>query len=117
MDLFADMLGGVMKKDLLSALEASEMIAALESREKQKAFCTFAADCIRKIFMVRQGLVSIAGIREEEMPFFTNAAKVCGVEFCVKASAFIDKSSGLIDRNVNAKMVFCDLVDRMFLSI
>lgn len=117
MDLFADMLGGVMKKDLLSALEASEMIAALESREKQKAFCTFAADCIRKIFMVRQGLVSIAGIREEEMPFFTDAAKACSVEFCVKAGTFIDKASGLIDRNVNAKMVFCDLVDRMFLSI
>lgn len=117
MDLFADMLGSVMKKDLLSALEASEMAAALESREKQKAFCTFASDCIRKIFMVRQGVASIAGIRGEEMSFFTDAAKVCGVDFCVKASTFIDNASSLIDRNVNAKIVFCDLVNRMFLSI
>lgn len=117
MDLFADLLGGVTGKDLLSALEASEMIAALESREKQKAFCTFAAECIRKIFMVKQGLVSIAGIREEEMPFFQNAAKVCSVNFCMKTGAVLDKASALIDRNVNAKIVFCDLADRLFLSI
>lgn len=117
MDLFADMLRGVMKKDLLSALEASEMIAALESREKQKGFCNFAADCIRKIFMVRQNLVSIAGIREEDMPFFSEAANICSDDFCMKANTFIDKASAMIDRNVNAKIVFCDLADRLFLSI
>ena len=45
MDLFSDLMNALVAKDLLSALECGETIAALESREKQKAFCTFAAEC------------------------------------------------------------------------
>ena len=52
MDIFSDMLKAAHEKDLLSVLEASEQIAALESRERQKAFCSFAGDCLRKIYMV-----------------------------------------------------------------
>lgn len=116
MDIFSDTVNGVLKRDLMSVLEASEMMASLDSREKQKAFCTFAGECIRKIFMVRQGLARIAAIREEEMDFFRSAAAGLDTGFCVKIAAQIDRAFLLIERNVNAKIVFCDLACRMFLS-
>ena len=43
MDLFSDLMNSVVAKDLLSALECGEQISALDSREKQKAFCIFAS--------------------------------------------------------------------------
>ena len=29
---------------------SDEQIAALDSREKQKAFCAFSGDCLRKVY-------------------------------------------------------------------
>ena len=62
MDLFSELINAIVSRDLMGALECGETIAALESREKQKAFCTFAGDCIRKIFMTQKNLPQIAGI-------------------------------------------------------
>ena len=117
MDIFSDMLKAAHEKDLLSVLEASEQIAALESRERQKAFCSFAGDCLRKIYMVQQGMASIANLRPRETDFFTSASEWCSPSFCEKIMGQLDRSVSLIDRNVNAKIVFCDLADRIFLSI
>ena len=36
---------------------------------------------------------------------------------CSRAITNIEKAVAMIDRNVNSKIVFCDLVNRMFLSI
>ena len=117
MDIFSDMLKAAHEKDLLSVLEASEQIAALESRERQKAFCSFAGDCLRKIYMVQQGMDSVANMRPQETDFFSSASKWCNPSFCEKTLGQLDRASALIDRNVNAKIVFCDLADRIFLSI
>lgn len=117
MDIFSDMLRGAHEKNLLSVLEASEQIAALDSREKQKAFCSFAGDCLRKIYMVQQGMDSVANMRPQETAFFSSASKWCNPSFCEKTLGQLDRASALIDRNVNAKIVFCDLADRIFLSI
>ena len=117
MDLFSDLMNSVIAKDLLSALECGEQISALDSREKQKAFCIFASDCIRRIFMVQQNLPQIAGIRDEEAVFYGKMAEACGKKFCSRTITNIEKAVALVDRNVNSKIVFCDLVNRMFLSI
>ena len=117
MDLFSDLMNSVVAKDLLSALECGEQISALDSREKQKAFCIFASDCIRRIFMVQQNLPQIAGIRDEEAVFYGKMAEACGKKFCSRTITNIEKAVALVDRNVNSKIVFCDLVNRMFLSI
>ena len=117
MDLFSDLMNSVVAKDLLSALECGEQISALDSREKQKAFCIFASDCIRRIFMVQQNLPQIAGIRDEEAVFYGKMAEACGKKFCSRTITNIEKAGALVDRNVNSKIVFCDLVNRMFLSI
>ena len=117
MDMFSDLLRGAHEKNLFSVLEVSEHIAALDSREKQKAFCSFSGDCLRKIYMVQQGMDAIANMRQQETAFFVSAAQWCSPSFCERILGQLDRASALIDRNVNARIVFCDLADRIFLSI
>lgn len=117
MGLFSDLMNALVSRDLSSALECGEQMAALESREKQKGFCTFAAECIRKIFMLQQNLPQLAAVSEEEGAFYSSMAAKCGRKFCSKTITNIEKVSYMIDRNVNSKILFCDLVNRMFYSI
>ena len=117
MDLFSDLMNSIISRNLLEALECGETLAALESREKQKAFCTFAGNCIRKIFMLQQNMQQIADIEPQEEEFFASVAGRCGDGFCSKAMTNIEKVTAMIDRNVNSKILFCDLVNRMFISI
>ena len=116
-ELFFDLMNAVASKDLMGALECGEALAALDSREKQKAFCNFAACCIRKIFMLQQNLQQIADVGEDEYAFYADMAAKCPKGFCVKAIANIEKVVSMIDRNVSSKILFCDLVNRMFMNI
>ena len=117
MEIFSDLMNAMIARDLLGALECGETIAALESREKQKAFCTFAGNCIRNIFMIQQNLPQIIEIDPQEQEFYSAVAAGCGKGFCVKSMTEIEKVVGMIDRNVSSKILFTDLVNRMFLSI
>ncbi len=117
MDLFSDLMNAVVARDLMAVLECGETMSGLESREKQKAFCNFAGECIRKIFMVQQNMLQIAGVAGEEMEFYSTMAAKCPKGFCLKSISNIEKVVAMIDRNVSSKLLFCDLVNRMFLSI
>lgn len=117
MDLFADLMNAVVERNLMAALESGEAMAALESREKQKAFCTFASECIRKIYMIQQNLPQIAQVSQEEQEFYSRMAACCGKSFCHRTVTNIEKVVAMIDRNVSSKILFCDLVNRMFLSL
>ena len=117
MELFSDLMNAAVSRNLMAALECGEAMAALESREKQKAFCIFASECIRKIFLIQQKLPQIADIPEEEKEFYEDMAARCGKGFCVKSITNIEKVVAMIDRNVNSKILFCDLVNRMFISV
>ena len=116
-DLFTDLMDSLVGKNLMGALECAETMAALDSREKQKAFCTFASECIRKIFLVQQNVSELAGIAPEEEDFYKQMAVKTARTFCSRTIANIEKAVAMIDRNVNSKIVFCDLVNRMFLSV
>lgn len=116
-ELFYDLMNSIVSRDLMAALECGEAIAALDSREKQKAFCAYAGDCMRKIFMIQQNMQQIAGVEDAEQEFYASLAQKCGKEFCSKSMTNIEKVVAMIDRNVNSKILFCDLVNRMFLSI
>ena len=117
MDIFSDLMNSLLSKDLIGALECGETIAALESREKQKAFCTFAGRCIRNIFMIRQNMPQLADIDSQEEEFFSRLASACSNRFCTGTVTEIEKVVAMIDRNVNSKILFTDLVSRMFISI
>ena len=64
--------------------------------------------------MLQRDMGAIAGIRPEDMDFFNAAAKRCSQGFCQKALAVISRANMLVVRNVNQKMVFTNMVDRLF---
>ena len=117
MDLFTALMDNVLDRNLLGALDAGDALAALDSREKQKEFCRFAGDCVRKIYMLQSGMKEISGVRPDEMEFFSNAAERCGETFCIRAEAALGRALRMVERNVNQKIVFTNLVDRLFVSI
>ena len=67
--------------------------------------------------MLQQGLGQISGIAEEELSFYEEMSSACPKGFCMKAVSNIEKVVSMIDRNVNSKILFCDLVNRMFFNI
>ena len=117
LDLFKDLMDALVGRNLLGALECADLMAALPSREKQKAFCVFMEEALRNIFMYQQGMQAVVAVPEAEREFYESMAARCRKSFCHKAIMNIDKTVELIDRNVNARILFTDLVDRLFLTI
>ena len=115
LDILSDLFSALASRDLVSALEAGEAMAALESREKQKAFCKFAGRCLREIFLLQQGLSGIGDMTEDEEAFLQETARKCKKNFPRQALGLFDRAVLLIERNVNQKILFCDLVDRLYM--
>lgn len=111
-ELLGSMLDAVFSHDLLSALEAGEAVAALPSRESARAFCKFASDTLREIFLRQQGLASIAC---PDNAFADRYAARCSKTFPRKAAEGFDRAWMMAGRNVNAKIVFTDLVNRLYI--
>ena len=116
-DLFKELIQNSLDRNYLSALETGEAIAALDSREKQKAFCTFAGECLRKIFMIQQGMEELAGVLPDDMVFYEIMAKKCKKSFSRNALAIIGSAGYMLDRNVNQKIIFTNLVNRLFVNV
>ncbi len=116
-EMFRTLFSAALSRNLLQALEVGEGAAALPSRERQKAFCGYLSSCIRKIFLLGQSRAELAGILPEEKSFYETLAPRVGAAACMKMEKAIDRTVSLIDRNVNSKMLFCDLVNRIFISI
>ncbi len=117
MDLFAELMQALVARNLLGALECAETMASLPSREKQKAFCMFMEDGFRNLFLYQQGMQTLVTVPESEKEFYAGMAERIRKNFCHKAINNIDKTVELIDRNVNARILFTDLVDRLFLTV
>jgi DNA polymerase-3 subunit delta' len=111
--LLGALMSAVISRDLSAALEVGEQLAALPSRDSARAFCRYASGRMRRVFLYQQGLDSLAGGDEEARRWAAAAKKT----FPRKAMEALDKASGLIGRNVNLKILFTDLVDRLFVNI
>ena len=106
-------MAALLDRDLLGALEVSERIASLPSRESAKAFCIFAADRLRRMFLCQQG-IALGG---ETPPQVREWAAKCRKTFPRQALGVLDRAQSLIGRNVNLKILFADMADRMYLLI
>ena len=113
-DLFHDLLDALVRKDLLGALEVADAVADLGSREKQKRFCRVASDMLRNIFLLQQGLPDLADILGDERPFYEEMAAKLRKNFARQALASLDRVLLLLERNVNQKILFTDLVNRLY---
>lgn len=112
-ELLDELLAALLDRDLLGALEVSERIASLPSRESAKAFCIFAADRLRRMFLCQQG-IALGG---ETPPQVREWAAKCRKTFPRQALGVLDRAQSLIGRNVNLKILFADMADRMYLLI
>ena len=115
-DLFHDMLEALTRKDLLGALETADAVADLGSREKQKRFCRVASDGLRNIFLLQQGLPELADLLGDEKPFYEEMAAKLRKNFSRQALAALDRALLLLERNVNQKILFTDLVNRLYMT-
>jgi len=111
--LLSALMDALIARDLSAALEVGESLAALPSRENAKAFCKFAAEKFRTVFLIQQGLTSLAPTDEEAARW----AKAVKRTFPRKALEVLDRTLGRIGRNVNLKILFADLVDRLYINI
>ena len=116
-DLFHDLMHALVGRDLLGALETGEAIAALDSREKQKAFCKVAGEGFRNVFLLQQGLPELAGFPEDEADFYRDMAAKCRKTFPRQALAGLDRALLLLERNVSQKILFTDLVNRLYMTV
>lgn len=112
-ELLDDLMSALVSRNLPAALDAGDRIAALSSRESAKAFCKFAADAMRQIFLHQQGLPQMA-VREGH---YAEWAAKCRKTFPRQALEALSRAQTLIDRNVNSKILFTDLVDRLYMNI
>lgn len=113
---FGAMLDHVVSRKLLPLLECAAQVGG-EGRESQKNFCIYAQSFIRKIYMVNKGLGSLAYCTSAERESVENYSTTLNEKFCIRSFQALDKAIGMIESNVNSKIVFCNLANRFFVSL
>lgn len=112
--LFSSLMEALLSKDLIAAQDVAEQAAALPSRESAKSFCRYISESLRKIFMLQQGLPRLAGLTARESVVYAAYATRCKKSFPRTAMPHLDNARMLIDRNINLKIMLCDLVNRLY---
>ena len=115
-DLFHDLLNAIVRRDLLGAQETAEAVAALDSREKQKRFCRVAGEALRSLFLLQQGLDGLSDILPDEESFYREMAGKVKKTFPRQGMAALDRALLLLERNVNQKILFADLANRLYMT-
>ena len=112
-DLFHDLLEAIVARDMLKALETGEAVADLKVREQQKAFCRLASEDLRRVFFL-QKMPALAHVPEGEEDFYKRMAGALKPTFPRRGMAALDRALLLIERNVNQKILFTDLVNQLY---
>ena len=103
-------------KRLIDLFPQWEMLADL-GREKQREWCLYMERYLRKILLVSQGLADLADPAPEEEATLRGFAAKIRPTFYEKAFAAMEEAIASIGSNVNPKLVFCDLSNRLLLAL
>ena len=118
MGLLRPLMQGLLARDLYACLEIADSMANLSSKEKAKNFCKFAAENLRYIFLLQQGMPSLVTVndpaRRTELEDWAGRSRKT---FARKALDALGRAEMLISRNVNMKILFTDLVNGLYESI
>lgn len=114
---FEQLMQALLSGQLLDAWAVGEQIAALSSREKQKAFCIFASDMLRKVFLLQRKLDGLSCTTSSREDLCRRLATRLPRNFVPRMQPVLDKTVYYIDRNVNQKLLFTDLINRMSVNI
>ena len=112
-DLFHDILDAIVARDFLKALETGEAVSDLKVREQQKNFCKLAGEDLRRIFLL-QKMPQLARIPEGTEDYYARMARSLKPTFARRALAVMDRSLLLVERNVNQKILFADMVNQLY---
>lgn len=112
-DLFHDLLEAIVSRDRLKALETGEAVAELKVREQQKTFCRLASEDLRRLFFL-QKMPALAHVPEGEEDFYRRMAGALKPTFPRRGMAALDRALLLVERNVNQKILFTDMVNQLY---
>ena len=115
LDLFNDLMQAVLDKDLLAVLETGEAIADIKNREQQKSFCRLASEELRTIFLIQQKMPRLAAVPADREEFLARLSKSLKPTFPRLALGSLSRTLQLLERNVNQKIIFTDLVNQLYL--
>lgn len=112
-DLFHDLLDALVARDLLKALETGEAVADLKVREQQKTFCRLASEDLRRLFLLQKS-PALARVPEGEEDYYKRLSSALKPTFPRKALECLDRALLLLERNVNQKILFTDMVSQLY---
>lgn len=114
---FAQLMESLLDGRLVDAWSVGDQVASLSSREKQKAFCIFVSEMLRKIFLMQQQMEDLSYATASRKELCRKLAGRVSPKFASRIQPFLDKTVYYIDRNVSQKILFTDLIDRMSVII
>ena len=114
LDLFHDLMQAVLDKNLLAALETGEALADIKVREQQKAFCRLASEELRTIFLIQQKMPRLASVPADREEFLARLSQSLKPTFPRLAMGSLSRALQLLERNVNQKILFTDLVTQIY---
>ena len=112
-DLFHDLLDALVARDLLKALETGGDVADLKVREQQKTFCRLASEDLRRLFLLQKA-PSMARVPEGDKAYYQKMASALKPTFPRRALECLNRAQLLLERNVNQKILFTDLVNQLY---
>lgn len=110
------LLDGCSNRDLKKVVAFWEEVS-LMGREKQRAFCEYTMEFLRRALVTRAGTPEISNTPPAQKEFTQYWSQRLKSSFFVKAYDSLNEALADIDRNVNSKYIFADLGNRFFLSL
>jgi DNA polymerase-3 subunit delta' len=114
--MISELLTHCISRRLSPMLDMNEDLVNL-GREKQKEFCRYSTAFLRKIWLAKHGLTQIASIKQEELQTIQTFVRSIPDPFFEKAFGHFEGARSAIENNANAKMVFCNLTNLLFVSL
>ena len=115
-EIAKSLLDAGLSKRVVDLFPQWEMLADL-GREKQREWCLYMEYYIRKINLVAQGLESLADLSPQEAAAVRDFAVKIRPTFYEKAFVALEDALAAIAANVNPKLTFCDLSNRLLLAL
>ena len=116
-ELLRSLMQALLAKDLYACLEVAESLSVLPSKEKAKNFCKFAAEGIRYVFLIQQGVSELVDVDQTRLREYSDWAARSRKTFPRKALECFSRAQMLISRNVNMKILFTDMVNGLYVNI
>ena len=103
-------------KRIIDLFPQWEMLAEL-GREKQRDWCLYTENYLRKTLLVARGLDRLADLSQQEEASVRDFAAKIRPTFYERAFTALEETLSAIGSNVNPKLTFCDLCNRMLLAM